>query len=116
MEQRVATFRVEIRQDQYVAPSWEEWLECGARQESLQSQVNGLKDTCGAACDFASNARAAIQQLLDEKTSLRGISMRTFNAYNASTKQHRSLSVEYDHVVKASLAKANAMMRMLATP
>ena len=70
--------------------------------ESLQSQVNGLKDICAAAYDFARNTRSAIPQLLDEKTELRGFSLRTVNAYNDSMKQHRNLSVGYDLVVKAS--------------
>ena len=44
--------------------------------ESLQSQVVGLKGVCDAAYDFAKNARAAIQWLLDEKNELREFAMR----------------------------------------
>ena len=74
-----------------------------ARNESLHAQVEGLKAICGSAYDFAQSVHKAIQQLCEERDALRDFAHKTVNALNASVRNHRALSVEYDLVLQATL-------------
>ena len=81
-------------------------MELVSRKEGLESQVKGLKAIVDSAYEFASNARAAITRLREEKAETREFGIRMVDNYNTVNKQFRDLSVEHDAVVYASLQKA----------
>jgi hypothetical protein len=84
VEERIIALKVEVRRDQYIGPSWEDWLEMRARRDSLVSQVQGLKAICESAYDFARHARTAIYQLVDERVALRAYTSKCVEELNHS--------------------------------
>ena len=81
-------------------------MELVARKEGLESQVKGLKGIVDSAYEFASSARQAITQLLEEKAETRDDAINLVTNFNLVNRQFRDLSVEHDHLVYASVTKA----------